>query len=154
MWKSIFETTRLPVVPIYGLFPVKLKTHIGRPIYPSPGTTPEQLANITKQAMEDLIAEHQTLPSTLAQVGESYYMSVTDYFKLQALAGRFEHLHKQTGQKEVRLKTCISEDAVISVQHQEEETPKDKQDMEIGFKALLKQDKQESESKRSSRYFA
>ena len=32
IWKYIFEKTRLPIIPIYGGFPVKLTTHIGAPI--------------------------------------------------------------------------------------------------------------------------
>ena len=34
MWEYLYKTTKMPVVPMYGLFPVKLKTHIGSPIYP------------------------------------------------------------------------------------------------------------------------
>jgi hypothetical protein len=31
-FRWVYEKTRLPLVPIYGLFPVKLRTYIGRPI--------------------------------------------------------------------------------------------------------------------------
>ena len=37
LWEYIYETTKMPLVPMYGLFPVKLKTHLGKPIYPTPG---------------------------------------------------------------------------------------------------------------------
>ena len=53
---------------MYGLFPVKLKTHIGAPIYPSPGVTPEELSKQVVSAVEELIAQHQQLPGTLTQV--------------------------------------------------------------------------------------
>ena len=42
--RKIYERTRLPIVPIYGGFPVKMKTYVGDPIYPEPANTPEQLA--------------------------------------------------------------------------------------------------------------
>ena len=68
MWESLYKSTKLPLVPRYGLFPVKLKTHIGAPIYPSPGVTPEELSKQVVSAVEELIAQHQQLPGTLAQV--------------------------------------------------------------------------------------
>ena len=37
LWEYLYETTKLPIVPIYGLFPVKLRTHLGKPIHPTPG---------------------------------------------------------------------------------------------------------------------
>jgi len=43
-WLKIYQWTRLPIVPIYGGFPVKLKTHVGKPIPHDPGLTPEELA--------------------------------------------------------------------------------------------------------------
>lgn len=67
MWESLYKSTKMPVVPMYGLFPVKLKTHIGAPIYPSPGVTPEDLSKQVVSAVEDLIAQHQQLPGTLTQ---------------------------------------------------------------------------------------
>ena len=32
LWEHIYETTKMPLVPMYGLFPVKLRTHLGKPI--------------------------------------------------------------------------------------------------------------------------
>lgn len=43
LWLRLYLITRLPIIPIYGGFPVKLKTHIG-PLIPYDGSlTPEQL---------------------------------------------------------------------------------------------------------------
>ena len=67
MWENLYKSTKMPVVPMYGLFPVKLRTHIGAPIYPSPDMTPEQLNKLAVEAIEKLIAEHQVLPGTLTQ---------------------------------------------------------------------------------------
>ena len=69
MWEHIYESTKMPLVPMYGLFPVKLKTHVGSPIYPTPGMAPEELRQLTVDAMEKLIAQHQNLPGNLGQVG-------------------------------------------------------------------------------------
>ena len=68
MWERIYQSTKIPMVPMYGLFPVKLKTHIGSPIYPKPGMTPEELSKLTVEAMENMIAKHQVLPGNLGQV--------------------------------------------------------------------------------------
>jgi len=67
MWDYIYQSTKMPLVPMYGVFPVKLKTHIGSPIYPKPGMTPEELRQLTVDAMEAMIAQHQTLPGNLGQ---------------------------------------------------------------------------------------
>ena len=68
MWESLYKSTKMPVVPMYGLFPVKLRTHIGSPIYPRPGVTPEELSRQVLVAVEELISQHQQLPGTLTQV--------------------------------------------------------------------------------------
>lgn len=38
-FRWVYEKTRLPLVPIYGLFPVKLRTFIGKPIEYDPKLT-------------------------------------------------------------------------------------------------------------------
>ncbi|XP_075231267.1 DGAT1/2-independent enzyme synthesizing storage lipids isoform X2 [Lycorma delicatula] len=43
MWLKLYLWTRLPIVPIYGGFPVKLKTHVGEPILYDPSLTAEEL---------------------------------------------------------------------------------------------------------------
>jgi len=57
----------VPFFPVYGVFPVKLDTHIGQPIFPRPGMTSRELADQTIQAMQAMISEHQTLPGSLYQ---------------------------------------------------------------------------------------
>lgn len=42
-WLRIYLWTRLPIVPIYGGFPVKLRTHIGKPIPYDPDLSAEDL---------------------------------------------------------------------------------------------------------------
>lgn len=63
--RSVYEWTRLPVVPFYGGFPVKLRTYVGRPIAYEPSVTPEELAEKTKRAIEELIVEHQEVPGSI-----------------------------------------------------------------------------------------
>lgn len=43
LWLKLYTITRLPLVPIYGGFPVKLRTHVGKPIPYIDNLTPEQL---------------------------------------------------------------------------------------------------------------
>uniref|UniRef100_S4RT96 Transmembrane protein 68 n=1 Tax=Petromyzon marinus TaxID=7757 RepID=S4RT96_PETMA len=56
---------RLPVVPIYGGFPVKFRTYLGDPIPYDSGTGAAELAEKTKQAMQGLIEEHQDIPRNI-----------------------------------------------------------------------------------------
>ncbi|KAK0069383.1 transmembrane protein 68 [Biomphalaria pfeifferi] len=63
--RGIYERTRLPIVPIYGFFPVKLKTIFGEPILPVPNTNPEELAEKVKAAIESLIRKHQKCPGSI-----------------------------------------------------------------------------------------
>uniref|UniRef100_A0ACB8FDX8 Uncharacterized protein n=1 Tax=Sphaerodactylus townsendi TaxID=933632 RepID=A0ACB8FDX8_9SAUR len=58
----LYENTRLPLVPIYGFFPVKFRTHIGEPIAYDPNITSDELAKKTKIAIETLIRRHQKKP--------------------------------------------------------------------------------------------
>lgn len=43
LWLKLYTITKLPFVPIYGGFPVKLRTHVGKPIPYDGNLTPEQL---------------------------------------------------------------------------------------------------------------
>lgn len=59
VWRTIFEVTRLPIVPIYGGFPVQVTTNIGSPIMAREGETLMLLQERVKIAMKDLIRRHQ-----------------------------------------------------------------------------------------------
>ncbi|CAK1543614.1 unnamed protein product [Leptosia nina] len=61
----IYAATRIPLAPVYGGFPVKLVTHLGKPIYPDPSFTPEQLQTKVASAIEDLVEEHQRVPGSI-----------------------------------------------------------------------------------------
>lgn len=67
LFRPLYEWTRLPFVPFYGGFPVKLKTYVGEPIPYDPSVTPEELALKTKSAVEKLIREHQRIPGNIWQ---------------------------------------------------------------------------------------
>lgn len=45
VFRTIYDKTRLPLVPIYGGFPVKLKTIVGKPIPYDPSLSPQELAD-------------------------------------------------------------------------------------------------------------
>ncbi|XP_076463071.1 DGAT1/2-independent enzyme synthesizing storage lipids-like [Babylonia areolata] len=63
--RRLYEWSRLPLVPIYGLFPVKLITHFGEPIYPQPGMTVMQFRELVKEKVEELIQRYQRLPGNI-----------------------------------------------------------------------------------------
>ncbi|XP_061418434.1 monoacylglycerol/Diacylglycerol O-acyltransferase isoform X3 [Lethenteron reissneri] len=65
VFRWLYERCRLPVVPIYGGFPVKFRTYLGDPIPYDPGTGAAELAEKTKQAMQGLIEEHQDIPGNI-----------------------------------------------------------------------------------------
>lgn len=43
MWLKLYAKTKFPFVPIYGGFPVKLITYVGKPIEYDASLTPEEL---------------------------------------------------------------------------------------------------------------
>ncbi|XP_060631310.2 DGAT1/2-independent enzyme synthesizing storage lipids-like [Anolis sagrei] len=74
----IYEQTRVLSFPVYGIIPVKLRTHIGQPIPYDPNITAEELAEKAKMAVEALRDKHQRIPGSI----------------LRALRERFEVHHK------------------------------------------------------------
>ncbi|XP_058031167.1 monoacylglycerol/Diacylglycerol O-acyltransferase-like isoform X2 [Ahaetulla prasina] len=61
----LYERKRWLPFPICGMFPVKLITHIGKPIPYDPDITPEKLAEKTQRAIEDLRDKHQKIPGSI-----------------------------------------------------------------------------------------
>ena len=43
----------------------QLRTHLGKPITPEPGETPEELANRVYSAINNLIQRHQKMPGNI-----------------------------------------------------------------------------------------
>ena len=54
-------------MPLYGGFPVRLRTHVGRPIYPSDHCDVESLRRATVDAVEKLISANQPLPGSVVR---------------------------------------------------------------------------------------
>lgn len=63
--RKFYDKLRLPVVPIYGGFPVKLRTIVGKPIPFDPNISPEELARKTAEAIQNLIKTHQKIPGSI-----------------------------------------------------------------------------------------
>nr|XP_054772471.1 transmembrane protein 68-like [Lytechinus pictus] len=61
----LYEKTRAPLVPIYGGFPVKLKTFIGPPIQWDPQMTVDDIVQKAHEAVEGLIQKHQKIPGSI-----------------------------------------------------------------------------------------
>ncbi|XP_025985894.1 transmembrane protein 68 isoform X2 [Solenopsis invicta] len=62
---KIYAKTRLPIVPIYGGFPVKLVTYVGKPIPYDKNLTPEELQIKVADSIRDLIRKHQKVPGSI-----------------------------------------------------------------------------------------
>lgn len=65
--RKIYEVTRLPIVPIYGMFPVKLITHFGEPFYPEPDLPPEECKERVEKILDDMIRQHQHKPGSITR---------------------------------------------------------------------------------------
>lgn len=65
VWLRVYAAIKVPLAPVYGGFPVKLVTHLGKPIPHDPSLTPEQLQKKVAKAIEDLIEEHQRVPGSI-----------------------------------------------------------------------------------------
>ncbi|KAJ7338835.1 hypothetical protein JRQ81_012737 [Phrynocephalus forsythii] len=61
----IYEKTRSFFFPIYGLIPVKLRTHIGKPIPYDPNITADELAEKARKGVEALRDKHQKVPGSI-----------------------------------------------------------------------------------------
>ena len=59
IWRYIYNKTKLPIIPIYGGFPVKLTTHIGTPIRVTQDETAHQLKERVEGAIAEMISTHQ-----------------------------------------------------------------------------------------------
>lgn len=64
-FRKIYEKTKLPLLPIYGGFPVKLKSIVGKPIQFKEGATPEEVAEETARAIKELIEQNQPMPGSI-----------------------------------------------------------------------------------------
>jgi len=61
----LYEMIRLPCVPMYGGFPVKLITYVGDPIPYDASLSAEQLAETVREKMSELIQRHQQIPGSI-----------------------------------------------------------------------------------------
>ncbi|XP_075405793.1 DGAT1/2-independent enzyme synthesizing storage lipids isoform X2 [Tenrec ecaudatus] len=65
LFRWLYEKFRCPFAPMYGGFPVKLRTYLGDPIPYDPTMTAEELAHKTKNAVQALIDKHQRIPGNI-----------------------------------------------------------------------------------------
>ncbi|KAI6192825.1 PlsC domain-containing protein [Aphelenchoides fujianensis] len=63
--RRFYERTRLPLCPIYGGFPVKMITHLGKQLTFPQDSIPEDVKVVVKEKVHDLIVEHQRLPGSI-----------------------------------------------------------------------------------------
>ncbi|CAH1164188.1 unnamed protein product [Phaedon cochleariae] len=62
---KMYAMFKMPLAPVYGGFPVKMVTHLGKPIPYDGNLTPEQLQAKVAAAIEDLIQKNQRLPGNI-----------------------------------------------------------------------------------------
>ena len=67
-WMSkVYEDYRIPLVPMYGGFPVKLKSHIGTPVYPKDGQSAQELRQEVIDSIQQMIDANQQLPGNVVR---------------------------------------------------------------------------------------
>ncbi|KAK6021193.1 hypothetical protein OSTOST_13145 [Ostertagia ostertagi] len=65
-FRWIYEKTKMPLCPIYGGFPVKMITHLGKPMtFDYDNVTPEEVRRQIKREVRALIRKHQRLPGSI-----------------------------------------------------------------------------------------
>ncbi|XP_074841889.1 DGAT1/2-independent enzyme synthesizing storage lipids-like [Carettochelys insculpta] len=64
-FRWLYEYSRLPIVPLYGGFPVKFRTYIGDPIPYDPNITAAELTEKAKTAIQSLRDMHQKTPGNI-----------------------------------------------------------------------------------------
>ncbi|KAH7646442.1 DGAT1/2-independent enzyme synthesizing storage lipids [Dermatophagoides farinae] len=64
-FRKIYDSYKLPLMLIYGGFPVKLKTIVGKPIHFSSDCTVEEIAEMTANKLEEIIKANQTIPGSI-----------------------------------------------------------------------------------------
>lgn len=65
LFLRLYNLLRIPVRPIWGGFPVKFITHLGKPIEYDPNCTAEELQIKTATAIKELISKHQRIPGSI-----------------------------------------------------------------------------------------
>uniref|UniRef100_A0A0K0CZU3 Acyltransferase n=1 Tax=Angiostrongylus cantonensis TaxID=6313 RepID=A0A0K0CZU3_ANGCA len=65
-FRWIYEKTKVPLCPVYGGFPVKMITHLGKPmIFDYDNVSPEEVRRQIKREVRALIRQHQRLPGSI-----------------------------------------------------------------------------------------
>ncbi len=67
IYRKFYDLWKLPLRPVYGSFPVKLRSYLGKPIPYDPTLTPEELQQKVARAIEDLFAKNQRIPGNLSE---------------------------------------------------------------------------------------
>lgn len=76
----LYEKTRLPIIPIIGIFPVELRMHFDRPIYFDDEEEPHIVADIVTERVKGLIATHQNVPgSIIKELYNRFWVRVTNH---------------------------------------------------------------------------
>ena len=70
------DSTRLPLMIAFGNFPVKLVTYLGEPIEYDPNRTVEELRDLTRQRIEEMIRKHQKLPKSIWEAFKDRFRSI------------------------------------------------------------------------------
>lgn len=97
-FRWVYERTKMPLCPIYGGFPVKMVTHLGKPMtFDYDNVTPEEVRRQIKREVRALIRKHQRLPgSILRGIAQRFRSEKTK--EREVLPEQIELLNRSNGQ--------------------------------------------------------
>merc|ERR1719300_2268829 len=64
--------TQVPIIPVYGGFPVQLTTHVGNPIFVKEGESPLELQSRVRLEVKKMISHYQVEKDVLSALDERY----------------------------------------------------------------------------------
>lgn len=65
LFMNIYLKTRIPLIPMFGGFPVKLKSYIGKPIKIQDHQTPQEIRDAVEKELEGMILKYQLVPGSI-----------------------------------------------------------------------------------------
>ncbi len=84
----VFDRYGFPLLPMFGLFPVRMITVVGELIEHDDSRTPEQLRDLIKLRLEELIERHQHLPGSIRRGLVERLLSPETIFRQNAAHNR------------------------------------------------------------------
>jgi len=81
LFRAQFEFTKIPCIPMYGGFPIKLTTFIGNPMFVKEGESPLELQSRVRLEVKKMVAQYQIEKDVLSALEERYSKYILNSLK-------------------------------------------------------------------------